>query len=272
MPVNKPKAFTLIELLVVIAIIALLLAILMPSLGIAKKKAQSLVCKANLKQWGLVFLMYTQDNDDRFWADYRSGPGNTQGKWMPMLSDMYGDVDEFRFCPSAKKPNGPVGGIGTTFKQWGPGPLMVAHGFGPDVTKNSGSYGTNLWINSDKGGCWMGLPKLHWVRSTSVGASDIPMISDSTWFGGNPMSPNDVNVKNNAEKVPPSATFYEDMNPVSPKWGYDMARVCINRHQKKINMTFLDGSTRPVRLTELWSFKWHKDFRRVPETPISWLK
>ena len=272
MMVEKSKAFTLIELLVVIAIIALLLAILMPSLQIAKKKAQALVCKANLKQWGMIFLMYTQDYDNKFWADYRSGSGNTQGKWMPMLSDMYGDVDEFRFCPSAKKPNGPVGGIGTTFRQWGPGPLMVAHGFGPDVTKNSGSYGTNLWINSDKGGCWMGLPKLHWVKSTSTGASEIPMISDSVWFGGNPMSPDDVNVKRNAEKVPPSETFYEDMNPVSPQWGYDMARVCINRHQKTINMTFMDGSTQPVRLTGLWNLKWHKDFRRVPEVEIPWLK
>ena len=64
----------------IIAIIALLLAILMPSLGIAKKKAQALVCKANLKQWGLIFLMYTQDNNEGFWEDYRSGPDNIQGK------------------------------------------------------------------------------------------------------------------------------------------------------------------------------------------------
>ena len=87
------------------------------------------------------------------------------------------------------------------------------------------------------------------------------------------MSPNDVNLRNNAEKVPPSETFYDDMNPTSPStWGWDMARVCINRHQKKINITFMDGSTRPVKLTELWSLKWHKESQRVAEMDIPWLK
>ena len=87
------------------------------------------------------------------------------------------------------------------------------------------------------------------------------------------MSPNDVNVKSNADKVPPSETFYDDMTPTSPStWGYDMARVCINRHQKTINMIFMDGSTQRVKLTELWSLKWHKDFKRVPEMEIPWLK
>ena len=264
----KRRGFTLIELLVVIAIIALLLAILMPSLSIAKKKAQAVVCKANLKQWGLIFLMYTQDNNERFWEDHTGG--GTQGKWMPMLSESYGDVDEFRFCPSAKKPNGPVGGIGTRFKQWGPGPLMVAAGFGPDEEKNSGSYGTNLWING--GSCWYGLQKLHWGKSTARGAYDIPMISDSVWFGGQPMSPNDADVTRNAGDVPSSETYYEEMNPTSPSFGWDMTRVCINRHQKKINITFMDGSTRPVKLTELWSLKWHKDYQRVAEMDIPWLK
>ena len=86
------------------------------------------------------------------------------------------------------------------------------------------------------------------------------------------MSPNDADVRHNAEKVPPSETFYEDMDPMTTTWGYDMARVCINRHNKTINLTFMDGSTQPVKLTELWSLKWHNDFKRVPETQIPWLK
>lgn len=58
------KAFTLIELLVVISIIALLLAILMPSLRKARLLAKLVVCQSNLKQWGFVFQMYT---DDKQW-------------------------------------------------------------------------------------------------------------------------------------------------------------------------------------------------------------
>jgi prepilin-type N-terminal cleavage/methylation domain-containing protein len=62
---NK-KAFTLIELLVVIAIIALLLAILMPSLRKAKALAMSAVCRAHLHQWGLAFEMYTSDSNGKY--------------------------------------------------------------------------------------------------------------------------------------------------------------------------------------------------------------
>ena len=62
---NK-KGFTLIELLVVIAIIALLLSIIVPSLGMAKDKARVVLCKNNMKQQGLAVNMYIQDNDQLF--------------------------------------------------------------------------------------------------------------------------------------------------------------------------------------------------------------
>ena len=62
---NNRKAFTLVELLVVIAIIALLMAILMPALNRAKKLAKEVYCRANLKQWGLVWVMYTEDYEGK---------------------------------------------------------------------------------------------------------------------------------------------------------------------------------------------------------------
>src|SRR5262249_26344888 len=55
------RGFTLIELLVVIAIIAILAALLLPSLSRAKKSAQSVACKSNLRQFGLSLNLFVTD-------------------------------------------------------------------------------------------------------------------------------------------------------------------------------------------------------------------
>lgn len=56
------SAFTLIELLVVVAIIALLIAILLPSLATARNRAKDTVCRSNLHQLGGALNYYTTDN------------------------------------------------------------------------------------------------------------------------------------------------------------------------------------------------------------------
>lgn len=61
------SAFTLIELLVVIAIIAVLMAILVPSLQRVRKQAKNAVCQAHLKGLGLGLIMYQNDHDGRFY-------------------------------------------------------------------------------------------------------------------------------------------------------------------------------------------------------------
>lgn len=60
----KTKAFTLIELLVVIAIIAVLMAILMPSLNAARDQAKRIHCRSNVKTLCLAWYMFKDDNSD----------------------------------------------------------------------------------------------------------------------------------------------------------------------------------------------------------------
>lgn len=59
----RRASFTLVELLIVVAIIAMLAAILMPSLGKARKKAHATECLNNLRQLGYAVHMYWDDND-----------------------------------------------------------------------------------------------------------------------------------------------------------------------------------------------------------------
>lgn len=71
------RAFTLIELLVVIAIVAVLIAILMPSLGVARNQAKATVCGARLHQLGIATSLYLSDfnnalpqtRSQRSWGD-----------------------------------------------------------------------------------------------------------------------------------------------------------------------------------------------------------
>ena len=86
---GKTRGFTLIELLVVIAIIALLMAILLPSLNRARDQGKAVTCRNNLKQIGLALTLYAGDYNGKF---PRNG-GVWILKFMPYIGGQ-GDKDQ----------------------------------------------------------------------------------------------------------------------------------------------------------------------------------
>ncbi|MHB0946595.1 MAG: prepilin-type N-terminal cleavage/methylation domain-containing protein [Sedimentisphaerales bacterium] len=82
---KKRNAFTLVELLVVISIIAVLLAILMPSLKKAREQAKKVVCSGNMRQMGVALQCYMQENDCHLPVGHSCNVDDSNQYWLKVL-------------------------------------------------------------------------------------------------------------------------------------------------------------------------------------------
>jgi prepilin-type N-terminal cleavage/methylation domain-containing protein len=249
------SAFTLIELLVVIAIIGILLAILIPSLKEAKKQTQAVICRSNLKQWGHIFNLYAQDNEEKLPQSIAGGRLNAQQAYWIVATLPYYEAKNIRMCPSTRVEGGPVNRqYGSTTLAWGP--------FDPGTTNDwwadfdAGGYGINDWCAAPPptpdNKYWGFSSDNAWVTLSARGGNNVPLFLDCVYVDGFPENGDSPLGQNPGD---------ERWNTSWGMWYTQALRLyCIDRHKGGINGVFLDLSAAKIPLKQLWQLKWHKKF------------
>ncbi len=242
---SKRKGFTLIELLVVIAIIALLMAILMPALSRVKSQAQRVTCQAKLKQWGLVFKLYTDDHDGYF-NDRNVGAA---GLWMSALEPYYKSDPQMLLCPTATK-------LMESSSDWGTFKAATLNNY-------NFSYNLNSWSNSVK--VDRGSRKLEWFWKNTNGTKSI--LHDTRELDGKTASPNQIPIFGDGTWYDAWPRHIDQPAETMDAFGIgdrgtsgEMNHFCIDRHDGFVNLLFMDWSARDVGLKELWTLKWNRAF------------
>ena len=163
---RRRAGFTLVELLVVIGIAAVMIAMLIPTLGAARRQARTLVCLSNVRQLGVAYQTYLTQND-RSSFEYLTTPA---GFWMQLLKPMSSQIRLFSICPEATDSSS---GVGSDYESW-------------EMLGNRGAYTFNGWLYrydlndpSDMNDSYG--PHSAYITLPTSGSSSVPIFSDGIW-------------------------------------------------------------------------------------------
>jgi len=243
----KRNGFNVIELLVVVGVVVFIAILVfcarafMLAQNRAYNQENEFRCQNNLKQWGLIFSMYTEDNNGYFFS---AESDNNGWLWMEPLRPYCKD-HKLWLCPMSKEPS----------------KKKVQIPFGDlKVVNNVGDYGLNGWVCSPQEGkmeIWAnGTAEYYWRTPNIKGAENIPLFLDAKW----------ISAWTGSTDEPPQFENYREETFISTS--SQMGHFCINRHNGSIYGLFMDWSVRKVGLKELWTLKWHRQF----DTKGPWTK
>ena len=148
-------------------------------------------------------------------------------------------------CPTAKVAVVNSEDMGT-FKSW----ERDVDTQGGEVRHYIGSYSINSWTNymtQDRGDRKLAF---FWrtTHSAQTSRNTIPVFGDSTWHDAWPLD----------SDMPPDSP--DEFGTGDKGTNNEMEHFCIDRHNGRINLLFMDWSVRSVGLKELWTLKWHRQF------------
>ncbi|MCC6484117.1 MAG: DUF1559 domain-containing protein [Armatimonadetes bacterium] len=255
----KPRnGFTLIELLVVIAIIAILAAILFPVFARAKESAQRSSCSSNLRQIGLAFMQYTQDNGGRLpYGKINDANGNAiaETKWHISVQPYMRTAQILR-CPSDPKSTGPLPNINDIAGLSAMKVSYAENGFLAKDPKPDGDPEHSPWD----------LPDVMSRSLSGIQSSSSVILLAESATGGNYIHAHHWGVPSVYSNGGP----YQ--NPYSGKWGADpdpkvfAKDLAAVRHSGGFNATFADGHAKWMKFEQTY----HVDSRVNPAIKGMW--
>ncbi|NIA17498.1 MAG: prepilin-type N-terminal cleavage/methylation domain-containing protein [Planctomycetes bacterium] len=239
---NTATAFTLVELLVVISIIAVLLAVLLPALSIARAQGRAVICRSNAHQLFIANTGYATENDGYYVPAAKDILGKNLHRWHGVRKE-----GEYLFDPL----KGPLAGyLGDGKVKECPGKVKFVRtdDWDGSYEKGGGGYGYNQTYIGSR--IW----QLGWTNDNeayekTTRMTEIAKTAQTIMFADCAMVQIVKNEKNLIEYSFAQPPFWLSNGKPMKSWGYASPSIHF-RHRNKASVAWADGHISPENRTE----------------------